>query len=82
VRSSPGSEEFTRIFFHSKFGRHGRWGVDRSQSSVLDPVATIDLAHNTSNFKDAIIDPLHVQLFVDHSVLEVFVHSGLYVLSA
>lgn len=87
VLRSPDKEEYTRILFYKNRGnRHREWGRQGEHAKKLDSVITIDASMastlpniqtrppETASLYMAPGEPLELRVFVDKSVVEVFVN--------
>ncbi len=87
VLRSPDKEEYTRILFYQDRGnRHREWGRLDPRAKKVDSVLTIDASlastlpnirtrpPESASFYMAPNEPLELRVFVDRSVVEVFVN--------
>eukprot|EP01116_Phalansterium_solitarium_P019643 TRINITY_DN5577_c0_g1_i4.p1 TRINITY_DN5577_c0_g1~~TRINITY_DN5577_c0_g1_i4.p1 ORF type:complete len:505 (-),score=125.71 TRINITY_DN5577_c0_g1_i4:509-1966(-) len=77
VRVSQDSDEETIVYLSTtpKSPFSASFGLDRSRASLNDPVG---------NFAPAAlypVDPIELRIFVDHSVIEIYVNGGVYRMS-
>jgi len=74
VLRSPGGEEFTRIAFYRRlgYGGHSTLTIDNSRSSILGDVRSRPPESAPVLLGDD--EPLQLRVFVDRSVVEVFVN--------